>query len=41
MLPEPKDPEREEVIIEKAKELSVEFVLLDWRFKFSVNFSRD
>lgn len=40
MLPEPKDPEREEVTIKK-NELAVEFTIFKWRFKLSLSFLRE
>lgn len=41
MLPEPKLPEVEEVAPKKTREISVEFTIINWRFKFAITFTRD
>ena len=41
MLPEPKLPEVEEDPIRPTREISVEFTLINWRFKFAITFTRD
>lgn len=41
MLPVSKEPEVEEVAIDNTKEITIEFTILSWSFKFSITFSRD